>query len=174
MLFPTLRQSRLLPPFTRASSNSRPAERGRCCRHRTATQELALTPGLFTPPGGTEFPRLMISLTWLMSSAAGAIRCRLPAESAADIGPPPKNLPLPRHVAHRPAEPNSLGKIFDFLKLVNEFCSGDKSLPAARRRCCRHRTTTQELALTPGPCTPAGGTGKFPRADIFGPLFKTV
>ena len=55
-------------------------------------------------------------------------RCRLPAEGAADTGPPPRNLSLPRHVAPRPAEPNSLGKIFDFLKLVNEF-------PAETNRC---------------------------------------
>ena len=52
------------------------------------------------------------------------IRCRLPAEGAADPGPPPRNSPLPRDLAPRPAEPNSLGKIFDFLKLVNEFCCG--------------------------------------------------
>ena len=51
-------------------------------------------------------------------------RCRLPGEGAADTGPPPRNSPLPRDLAPRPAEPNSLGKIFDFLKLVNEFCGG--------------------------------------------------
>ena len=51
-------------------------------------------------------------------------RCRLPGEGAADPGPPPRNLSLPRHVAPRPAEPNSLGKFFDFLKLVNDFCGG--------------------------------------------------
>ena len=48
-------------------------------------------------------------------------RCRLPGEGAADPGPPPRDLSLPRHVAPRPAEPDSLGKIFDFLKLVNDF-----------------------------------------------------
>ena len=98
-------------------------------------------------------------------------RCRLPGEGAADTAPPPRNSPLPRDLAPRPAEPNSLGKIFDFLKLVNEFCGGNEnSLPAARGRGCRPRTTTQELALTTGPCTPAGGT-EFPRENFR--LFKT-
>ena len=92
-------------------------------------------------------------------------RCRLPGARCCRHRTTTQELVLTPARCPRPAEPNSLGKIFDFLKLVNEFCGGDKSLPAARGRCCRHRTTTQELALTPGPCTPAGGT-EFPR-EIF-------
>ena len=65
---------------------------------------------------------------WLMSSAAETNRCRLPAEGGADTGPRRGNLSSPRHVAPWPAEPNSLGKFFDFLKLVNDF-------PAQTNRC---------------------------------------
>ena len=74
-------------------------------------------------------------------------------------GPPARSLPLPRDLAPRPAEPNSLGNIFRlFKKWLMSSAAGENSLPAARGRCCRHRTTSHELALTPAPCTPAGGT----------------
>ena len=89
--------------------NSLPAARGKCCRHRTTTQKLALTPARCTPAGGTEFPRENFRLfkNWLMISL-----------------------------------------------LVNEFSGRNKSLPAARRRCCRHRTTTQETCPYTGTLHP--------------------